>query len=607
MYRQPAKPVFPAQRMTSAPKSLAAPIGGWVTAQNLAASSPNSCIVLDNMRPTTKSIAVRGGNALHATVGEEPVESLMNYQGASASSMFAAMDGDIFDITSVADPEVPPTPVVTGQTSDYYAYVNFATSGAYFMEAVNGTDPLLLYDGTAFYPITDTAIRSLDYDAETGNFTEGLTVTGGTSGATGVIVRVADGGTTGTLYLNNVTGSFQDNETITDTSTGSATADGVDAAFLGAITGADTSTFSHVNVYRNRLYFVEKNSLVVHYLDVDSATGGASQLSLSGIFRKGGSVYFTCTWSSVSGSSSLEDYLVVVSTEGELAIFQGSFPGGTDWVLTGTAEGPRPLGINGWMKAGGDITILTERGWIAVSAIRMKDPAALSIDALSSAIEPDWSREAMARRSLPWEVAKWERKGYAYINCPVVSTATDPITFVKNLQTGAWSRYTGWDTRCLVIHNEQMYFGGNDGTIRTAEVTGYDMDMPYTGTMGMAWDHMGTPGFRKTVLQARGLFITATPFTFILSASTGFTSIFPAPPSVLPDTTPSSLWDIGLFDSAVWDAGQVQYPKTTFWQQIGMSGDIFSMQLQIPIGYADTPTAELIMIDFTSMQGGLTV
>ena len=64
---------------------------------------------------------------------------------------------------------------------------------------------------------------TLDYDGQTGNFTVGLTVTGGTSGATGVILADNDGGTSGTLVLGRVLGVFDDNETITDTSTGSAT------------------------------------------------------------------------------------------------------------------------------------------------------------------------------------------------------------------------------------------------------------------------------------------------------------------------------------------------------------------------------------------------
>ena len=64
---------------------------------------------------------------------------------------------------------------------------------------------------------------ALGYDAQTGDFTDGLTVTGATSGATGVITQIQDDGTTGFLRLKTLTGNFKENEIITDTATGSAT------------------------------------------------------------------------------------------------------------------------------------------------------------------------------------------------------------------------------------------------------------------------------------------------------------------------------------------------------------------------------------------------
>lgn len=88
-------------------------------------------------------------------------------------------------------------------------------------------------NSTNFPNATEITLRSpnfipalpsnLAYDGQTGNFTVGLTITGGTSGATGVIVSDTDAGSTGTLVLSGITGVFVDNEIITDTSTGSAT------------------------------------------------------------------------------------------------------------------------------------------------------------------------------------------------------------------------------------------------------------------------------------------------------------------------------------------------------------------------------------------------
>lgn len=71
----------------------------------------------------------------------------------------------------------------------------------------------------------------LRFDTQTGAFTAGLTLTGGTSAATGVIDQIVDNGTTGYLILSSVVGSFDDNEIVTDSSTGSAAANGEGDAF----------------------------------------------------------------------------------------------------------------------------------------------------------------------------------------------------------------------------------------------------------------------------------------------------------------------------------------------------------------------------------------
>lgn len=77
----------------------------------------------------------------------------------------------------------------------------------------------------------DENIQFLDYDAESAAFTAGETLTGGTSSATATIEAVADDGSTGTLMLSGVSGTFQDNENITDSASGDATSNGTATPF----------------------------------------------------------------------------------------------------------------------------------------------------------------------------------------------------------------------------------------------------------------------------------------------------------------------------------------------------------------------------------------
>lgn len=83
--------------------------------------------------------------------------------------------------------------------------------------------------GRAVYMIAVGAYRpaaTLTYDTQTANFTVGDILTGSSSGATARIVADSDSGTTGTLSLTDIQGTFVDNETITGSTTGSALANG---------------------------------------------------------------------------------------------------------------------------------------------------------------------------------------------------------------------------------------------------------------------------------------------------------------------------------------------------------------------------------------------
>lgn len=123
--------------------------------------------------------------------------------------------------------------IIASFDKDYFIEVARGNISGQAIKVVHGRNPAV---GTIFEDIWDAgALQSLAYDAQSGNFTVGLTITGGTSNATARIVIDDDSGTTGTLTLTNITGTFQNDETITDSSTGSATSNGV-AISLGRLT-----------------------------------------------------------------------------------------------------------------------------------------------------------------------------------------------------------------------------------------------------------------------------------------------------------------------------------------------------------------------------------
>lgn len=587
--------------------SFPAPVRGWVLNESLAAARPLGAFILDNWFPTQTGIRLRGGSPKYATISTGPVTSMWPYKVGATEKFFAADANKIFDITTVADADVIPSAAVSSQTSGRYSTAQIGTSGGDFLYAVNGDDSPQLFDGTNFYAIDGNDITDIAYDAESGAFTAGLVLTGGTSGATATILAVTDNGSTGTLRVRETSGTFQDNETITDTSTGSATSDipSGPAAVYNGITGVTTSNLSFVWIFAKRLFFVEKGTMKAWYLPVGSISGLATSFSLSSIFQNGGELLFGGTWSLDSGDG-LDDKCVFVSSTGEVAVYQGSDPANaSSWGKVGVYDVTPPMGFNATLRAGGDLVIATEGGMVPISEAVTKDSAALSLSAVSRAIEPAWKVEVNARRAKPWDILKWPSNNMAVVALPVINSSTEAYCFVINLETGAWCRYTGWNTECLGLFNSVGYFGTSDGKIRQMEAGGSDDGMPYTADYVGLWDHLRAPGATKTVHSARTVVTSSADFEVQTSVSADYTVTLPSPPNSIADYVTSE-WDVGLWDVATWDAGVTLTTKSE-WSSIGKTGFSIAPQIQVTSGVTPTPHLNLVAIDVVYEIGGVMV
>lgn len=114
--------------------------------------------------------------------------------------------------------------------------------------------------------------KTLNFDAQTANFTVNEMITGGTSGAMAVILEQSDAGATGTLTLGSIVGVFQDNEIITGSSGGSATVNGALGYTFAEIAGAPKAKVLKVIGARLFAGNLEGNPGGVAYSDYDTGT-----------------------------------------------------------------------------------------------------------------------------------------------------------------------------------------------------------------------------------------------------------------------------------------------------------------------------------------------
>lgn len=371
--------------------------------------------------------------------------------------------------------------------------------------------------------------------------------------------------------------------------------------------GLTTSTLSHVWAFKERLFFIEDGSMNFWYLGTGAITGTATQYSLAGVMNKGGSLMFGATWSLDAGDG-VDDLCVIVSTLGEVAVYQGTNPSSAStWSLVGVYQIAAPLGKNAIEKAGGDLLIATVEGIIPISLAVTKDPAALSLSAVTRNIEPDWVSEVSDRRTLPWTLLKWPEKNMLVVGMPSPGAGVESRSFVANLETGAWCRFTGapWDIRSQAVLDGVHYTGADDGTIYQTESTGSDNGANYTCTSVSHFQHLGAQGPVKSVNLMRASFRGTKAFIAKVSASTDYTISLPSAPSSVADSTDDE-WDSSLWDTAIWDAtGSLSI--TSQWEAVNEAGFVVAAQVQVTCGVTPKPDAELMSIDLMYETGAVVV
>lgn len=543
-----AQPVAQAKAVRQ--KTFPAPTAGLVTVDSLIASRPNSAQRLENILPLQGSARIRRGSLLWQNI-LNPVVSMMAYRAVGLERLFANTADSIWDVTS------------------------------------SGGGVLLDQDNNVLLDDDDDPIIQFEVSAA---------ITGLGSGYFSYVNFSNDGGhfliaVNGTDPLQRYNG--------TDWST--------TVAFTG--TGINTNLLSFVSVYRNRLFFVEKGTMNFWYLGVNAISGAASKFPLSGVFDKGGSIMMLGTWSMDAGDG-LDDKFVVISDQGEVAIYQGSDPSDDeDWFLVGRYEISPPLGPRATTRFGGDLMVATEEGLTPISAAVTKDTVQLSLSSASVNIEPEWTREARLRRSFNWEIVKNPQQNMAIVSLP---TASDDVSqhycFVVNVETGAWTTYTGWDIRCMEYFDGNIFFGTRDGRILQAEQGGDDDGRPYFPLWIGNWDDFGIQGKLKTVHQARATFLAQGEINPRISLSTDYTVKLPGFPDPPASLAAPSLWDEAEFDVDVWDGGgETKKTISTRWVSQGRTGYSHAVQLQMAQESEFAKEIEVVEVTMTYEVGALVI
>jgi len=295
-------------------KSVPAPTGGLNARDGVANMSPTDATTLTNWIPDTGGVRCRKGYREWAInfPGGAAVKSIMSY--FSPSTLFPAG-------TYLTAPTVMP-----------------------------GT--LFAATDTAIYTVTTTtnapvSALALSGAANAGWFSHAITSNSG--GNFLMACSEADGYFTydGTTWLRRVFG-----------------------VAAGQVGNIDPNKLVHVNLWKRRAWFVERDSTKAWYLPTDSISGLAVAFDFGPLFKKGGHLSFTASWT-IDAGEGIDDFFVAVSSNGEVAIYKGSDPASAStFSLQGVWYiGQVPVGRRGYSAYGGDLLIVSTDGIVPLSEV----------------------------------------------------------------------------------------------------------------------------------------------------------------------------------------------------------------------------------------------
>jgi hypothetical protein len=553
--------------------SVPSPIGGWNARDSLGAMAATDAVQMVNWYPTPSDILLRKGYTQHSTGITGTVESLMNYAAPTGQSLFSIANGVIYNSTANA----AATSVFTGLTNSKFQHINISTTGGSFLVACNGADPVIIYDGTRWFKVATTSTAqtiSTITRGGTGNLTATLTTASDHGLITGnrVTISGADPTQFNGTYVITVTGSTTFTYTMASAPANDATTMGTYTVI--GITGVNSNTFINVNLFKNRLYFTQKDTMKCWYLDVDAIGGPASPLDFASVARMGGYLQAMGTWT-IDAGEGVDDYAVFVTNMGEIIVYNGTDPDSpSTWALKGVWQVGQTFNRRCFFKWSGDLLLLTQDGLLPLaSALQSSrlDPRVALTDKIYYAV----SQAADAySTNFGWQITYYAKQNMLILNIPVTEGSEQ---YVMHSITKSWARFTDINADCWEIHNDDIYFGGS-GFVGEFWNSNSDANSNINATVQQAYNYFDSRGTQKRYTLVRPIIQTIGGFPNVLCGvnvdfeegnATGTISFNPS-------SNGNGVWDSSTWDNATWGGASVINKN---WQAVTGIGYCASLQL----------------------------
>ncbi len=238
--------------------------------------------------------------------------------------------------------------------------------------------------------------------------------------------------------------------------------------------------------------------------------------------------------------------------------------------------------------------LLTDRGLYPISKALQSASVEKTV-ALTDKIDDVFRVKTSALFStFGWEISLHTNESFLLVNVPDSPKAQ----YVMDLLTGGWSRFLGWDASCFTYFDGRLFYG-TTGKVVYAYVGAADNGVAIRAELLTGYNYFGTMGREKHIELIRPTFATTGNFSYTLALLGDFErQIPPVTLNALPSG--SALWDVGLWDSAIWAS---DYSLTRQWRTV-LNNPAYNFGLALQIASAAV-TVQWIAVDYVFKVGGV--
>ena len=365
-----------------------------------------------------------------------------------------------------------------------------------------------------------------------------------------------------------------------------------------AITGSGLTASNLIwgNLHQSRLWVGEKDSLSAYYLAVNNVSGAATEFPLGGVASKGGFIQAMGTWTRDSGAGA-DDVAVFVTSEGEAIVYKGTDPSSVNtWSLVGVFQIGKPIGRRCVVKAGSDLILMTQDGFVPLSGILSLDRSQASLVALSDQISKAVNDAVRSYGDIfGWQPILYPKAGMLVFN--VMQSITTSHQYVFNTITGAPCRFTGMNAICFGILGDDLYFGTSEGKVVKFDDGSSDSGTYIESDALQAFSYFSSSQENKMFKLVEPIFQSDGNPNAAIDLNLDFQVKVPTGVAAASPTR-SGIWGVSYWGIGIWGSANQVYRG---WRGVRGKGRAASVRIRIN---TSTARPSWIATNFTYQKGG---